>query len=39
MYCVCDSSAVVMVLILVVVTFFYVRQTIEAVDLKTEFAA
>jgi N,N'-diacetylchitobiose transport system permease protein len=33
------TIAVVMVLILVVVTFFYVRETLEVADVKTEAAA
>ena len=33
------TIAVIMVFILIAVTFFYVRQTLEAADLKTEAAA
>jgi N,N'-diacetylchitobiose transport system permease protein len=33
------TIAVIMVFILIAVTFFYVRQTLEAADLKTEVAA
>jgi N,N'-diacetylchitobiose transport system permease protein len=33
------TIAVIMVFILIAVTFFYIRQTLEAADLKTEVAA